>query len=128
MLEEEWKTLPILNTSLVSVIDKSKSNTFYYKQGDRNITILSTKYKGGVFSLSNLAVWDSIIVAQYKDGTSWLPVTIKDDFTDILKTGSLSGGAISSQLGEYQNLKDWQFQIEYVPISGGKVKVVKQIL
>jgi len=118
--EEEWLTLDIVNALSIGN-EKAKNNTFYYRRGERDIGILTEKYKAFAFDYK---VFDTLIGSTLTNDDGTLQeVQYVNQYGVLVPDAQVHAGEI--QLNN--NLKQWEFQIHYVPVVSAKIKAVKQL-
>lgn len=123
--KQEWAALPLATSIDDYNINIVKDNTFYWEQGSNIIPILSTIYKIHQLNSSGVAVESPVytrLLSRLKakiEDTSYIYTHIADGWKEQYDLFDEFGVSAFLPLPD---VREWQFRIEYVPISS-KTKI-----
>lgn len=124
--KKEWEALPLANSTKEYLSGIYKDNTFYWDEGDNKIPFLSTVYKIGLLIFADeTTTYYRVLrsaIRQIKNIHSYKlqDIAIGGSVYDLYLYDAVGNTSVFD--GMSAKIQDWQFRIEYVPISS-KTKI-----
>lgn len=124
--KKEWEALPLANSTNEYLSGIYKDNTFYWDEGDNKIPFLSTVYKIGLLIFADeTTTYYRVLrsaIRQIKNIHSYKlqDIAIGGSVYDLYLYDAVGNTSVFD--GMSAKIQDWQFRIEYVPVSS-KTKI-----